>query len=213
LAFDILIQTEMKNILPAITAILAVLVGVLFYLHFKNHSQIDKINTKVAGNDTAANKPLKIAYVDLDSIQEKYDYYREKMTEFEKKKEGADRDLNNSFQRIENERVAFVQRGNAITQVEAEAFQRDYARKMQNLEQQKANMERQIQEEGIKTMEELKKKINAFLTDYNTTKSYSYIFSYSSGINMLFYKDTAYNITNEVVAGLNQAYKATKPAK
>lgn len=203
----------MKNILPAITAILAVLVGVLFYLHFKNHSQIDKINTKVAGNDTAANKPLKIAYVDLDSIQEKYDYYREKMTEFEKKKESADRDLNNSFQRIENERVAFVQRGNAITQVEAEAFQRDYARKMQNLEQQKANMERQIQEEGIKTMEELKKKINAFLTDYNTTKSYSYIFSYSSGINMLFYKDTAYNITNEVVDGLNQAYKATKPAK
>ncbi|TAH01594.1 MAG: OmpH family outer membrane protein [Sphingobacteriales bacterium] len=203
----------MKNILPAITAILAALVGVLFYLHFKNHSQIDKISTKVAGNDTAANRPLKIAYVDLDSIQEKYDYYREKMTEFEKKKEGADRDLNNSFQRIENERVAFVQRGNSITQVEAEAFQRDYARKMQNLEQQKANMERQIQEEGIKTMEELKKKINAFLTDYNTTKSYSYIFSYSSGINVLFYKDTAYNITNEVVAGLNQAYKATKTAK
>jgi outer membrane protein len=202
----------MKNILPAITAILAVLVGVLFYLHFKNHSQISKINTKVAGNDTAVNRPLKIAYVDLDSIQEKYDYYREKMTEFEKKKEGADRDLNNSFQRIENERVAFVQRGNAITQVEAEAFQRDYARKMQNLEQQKANMERQIQEEGIKTMEELKKKINAFLTDYNTTKSYSYIFSYSSGINVLFYKDTAYNITNEVVDGLNQAYKASKPA-
>lgn len=202
----------MKNILPAITAILAVLVGVLFYLHFKNHSQIDKINTKVAGNDTASNRPLKIAYVDLDSIQEKYDYYREKMTEFEKKKEGADRDLNNSFQRIENERIAFVQKGNAITQVEAEAFQRDYARKMQNLEQQKANMERQIQEEGIKTMEELKKKINAFLTDYNTTKSYSYIFSYSSGINVLFYKDTAYNITNEVVDGLNQAYKASKPA-
>jgi outer membrane protein len=202
----------MKNILPAITAILAVLVGVLFYLHFKNHSQIDKINTKVAGNDTAANRPLKIAYVDLDSIQEKYDYYREKMTEFEKKKEGADRDLNNSFQRIENERIAFVQKGNAITQVEAEAFQRDYARKMQNLEQQKANMERQIQEEGIKTMDELKKKINAFLADYNTTKSYSYIFSYSSSINVLFYKDTAFNITNEVVAGLNQAYKASKPA-
>jgi outer membrane protein len=154
----------------------------------------------------------KIAYVDLDSIQEKYDYYREKMTEFEKKKEGADRDLNNSFQRIENERIAFVQKGNAITQVEAEAFQRDYARKMQNLEQQKANMERQIQEEGIKTMEELKKKINAFLTNYNTTKNCSYIFSYSSSINVLFYKDTAYNITNEVVDGLNQAYKASKPA-
>lgn len=203
----------MRNILPVITAVLAVLVGVLFYLHFKNHSQIDKINSKVSINDTTAAKPLKIAYVDLDSIQEKYDYYREKMNEFEKKKENADRDLNSSFQRIENERVAFVQRGNAITQVEAEAFQRDYARKMQNLEQQKASMERQIQEEGIKTMEELKKKINNFLTDYNKTRNFSYIFSYSSSINMLFYKDTTYNITNEVVAGLNEAYKQAKPAK
>lgn len=203
----------MKNILPVVTAILAVLVGVLFFLHFKNHSQIDQINDKVIKRDTMANRPLKIAYVDLDSIQEKYDFYRAKMAEFDKKKEGADRDLNSSFQRIENERVAFVQRGNAITQVEAEAFQRDYTRKMQNLEAQKRNMEEQIAQEGIKTMEELRKKINEFLAEYNKTNGYSYIFSYSSaGGNMLFYKDTTYNITNEVVAGLNEAYKKSKPA-
>jgi outer membrane protein len=203
----------MKNFLPVTTAVLAVLVGVLFYLHFKNHSQIDKISNTVKSRDTLANRPLKIAYVDLDSIQEKYDYYREKMTEFEKKKEGADRDLNSSFQKIENERVAFVQRGNNITQVEAEAFQRDYTRKMQNLESQKRSMEAQIQEEGIKTMDELRKKINEFLVDYNKSNSYSYIFSYSSGINVLFYKDTTYNITNEVVSGLNDAYKKVKEKK
>jgi len=202
----------MKNFQPVITAILAALVGVLFYLHFKSHSQIDKINDKVVQRDTMANKPLKIAYVDLDSIQEKYDYYREKMNEFEKKKEGADRDLNSSFQKIENERVAFVQRGNAITQVEAEAFQRDYTRKMQNLEAQKRTMEEQIAQDGIRTMEELRKKINEFLADYNKTKGYSYIFSYSRGVNMLFYKDTTYNSTNEVVAGLNDAYARSKPA-
>ena len=203
----------MKNFLPVVTAILAALVGVLFFLHFKNHSQLDKISSKVTKQDTMQNKPLLIAYVDLDSIQEKYDYYREKMSEFEKKKESADRDLNSSFQRIENERVAFVQRGNAITQVEAEAFQRDYTRKMQNLENQKRTMEGQIQEEGIRTMDELRKKINEFLTEYNKSNGYSYIFSYSSSINVLFYKDTTYNITNEVVAGLNAAYKKAKEKK
>lgn len=203
----------MKNVLPIVTAILAVLVGVLFYLHFKNHNQIDKIEDKVIKQDTMANRPLKVAYVDLDSIQEKYEYYREKMTEFDKRKEGADRELNSSFQKIENERVAFVQRGNAITQVEAESFQRDYTRKMQNLENQKRVMENQIQEEGIKTMEELRKKINEFLEEYNKTQGYSYIFSYSAGLNVLFYKDPAYNITDEVVAGLNEAHKKTKAAK
>ena len=203
----------MKNILPIVTVILAILVGVLFFLHFKNHSQLDQISSKVIKQDTMQNKPLHIAYVDLDSIQEKYDYYREKMSDFEKKKESADRDLNSSFQKIENERVAFVQRGNAITQVEAEAFQRDYTRKMQNLENQKRTMEGQIQEEGIRTMDELRKKINEFLVEYNKSNNYSYIFSYSSSINVLFYKDTTYNITNEVVAGLNEAYKKSKEKK
>jgi outer membrane protein len=203
----------MKNILPIVTVILAILVGVLFFLHFKNHSQLDQISSKVIKQDTMQNKPLHIAYVDLDSIQEKYDYYREKMSDFEKKKESADRDLNSSFQKIENERVAFVQRGNAITQVEAEAFQRDYTRKMQNLENQKRTMEGQIQEEGIRTMDELRKKINEFLAEYNKSNNYSYIFSYSSSINVLFYKDTTYNITNEVVAGLNEAYKKSKEKK
>jgi outer membrane protein len=203
----------MKNVLPVITAVLAVLVGVLFYLHFKNHSEIDKITDKVTKQDTMANRPLKIAYVDLDSIQEKYEYYRAKMTDFDKKKENADRELNSSFQKIENERVAFVQRGNNITQVEAESFQRDYTRKMQNLENQKRVMENQIQEEGIKTMEELRKRINEFLDEYNKTQGYSYIFSYSAGLNVLFYKDPVYNITNEVVNGLNDAYRKTKEKK
>jgi outer membrane protein len=203
----------MKNILPIITAILAILVGVLFYLHFTNHSQIDKIADKVIRRDTMANRPLKIAYVDLDSIQEKYEYYRTKMAEFDKKKENADRELNSSFQKIENERVAFVQRGNNITQVEAESFQRDYTRKMQNLENQKRVMESQIQEVGIKTMEELRKRINEFLEEYNKTQGYSYIFSYSAGLNVLFYKDPVYNITNEVVSGLNDVYRKSKEKK
>jgi outer membrane protein len=203
----------MKNILPIVTAVLAVLVAVLFYLHFKNHSQIDKISDKVTTQDTMINRPLKVAYVDLDSIQEKYEYYRTKMTEFDKKKENADRELNSSFQKIENERVAFVQRGNSITQVEAESFQRDYTRKMQNLENQKRVMENQIQEEGIKTMEELRKRINEFLEEYNKTQGYSYIFSYSAGLNVLFYKDPVYNITDEVVEGLNDAYRKSKEKK
>jgi outer membrane protein len=203
----------MKNILLAVNAILIIAVGILFFLHFKYHKQLDNISDKVIRQDTMAKRPLMIAYVDLDSIQEKYEYYKEKMTEFEKKKENADRDLNSAFQKIENERVTFVQRGNSITQVEAEAFQRDYTRKMQNLENQKRTVESQIQEDGIRTMDELRKRINDFLVEYNKQKNYSYIFSYSSGLNVLFYKDTSYNITNEVVAGLNETYKKSRDKK
>ena len=204
----------MKNFLLPLNIILALAVAVLFYLHFNQKSAT--VDTKVGkgtADSVAAQRELKIAYVDLDSIQENYNYYKEKMDEFERKKETADRDLNNAFQKIENERIAFVQKGNAITQVEAENFQREYTRKMQNLENQKKSLENNIQSEGVKTMEELKKKINEFLTEYNKEKGYSYIFSYSSTINILFYKDTALNITSEVVSGLNDAYNKTKVKK
>ena len=162
----------MKNFLLPLNIILALAVAVLFYLHFNQKSAT--VDTR-AGKDTtdssAIQRELKIAYVDLDSIQENYNYYKEKMDEFERKKETADRDLNNAFQKIENERIAFVQKGNAITQVEAENFQREYTRKMQNLENQKKSLENNIQSEGVKTMEELKKKINEFLTEYNKEKA------------------------------------------
>lgn len=205
----------MKNILLPLNILLLLAVAVLFYLHFSQAKSGASLPKTVVSGDSTQQGPasLKIAYVDLDSIQEKYDYYKEKMNDFERKKENADRDLNNAFQKIENERVAFVQKGQSITQVEAENFQREYTRKMQNLENQKRNLENSIQQEGVKTMEELKKKINEFLDQYNQSRGYSYIFSYSSNINMLFYKDTALNITNEVIQGLNEAYNKTKVKK
>lgn len=203
----------MKNFLLPLNIILAIAVAVLFYLHFNQKPAKVEVQGKTASTDSLVQNELKIAYVDLDSIQENYNYYKEKMDDFDRKKEGADRDLNNAFQKIENERIAFVQKGNAITQVEAENFQREYTRKMQNLENQKKSLENNIQQEGVKTMEELKKKINEFLTEYNKSRGYSYIFSYSSTINILFYKDTALNITNEVVSGLNEAYNKTKVKK
>ena len=57
-----------------------------------------------------------------------------------------------------------------------------------------------------------------YLAQYNKDKKYSIIFS-KSGDNLL-YADKAYDITNEVIAGLNKAYKgkvkgaeAAAPAK
>jgi len=192
-----------------INIILGAGIAVMLFLHLKNGGSA--AGSSSIKSDTA--RALKLAYVDLDSIQEKYVFYKEKMQEFEKKKESADRDLNNAFQKIEAEKNAFAQRGNSITQAEYENFQRAYQGKMQNLDQQKQMLENNIAAEGAKTMEDLKKRINDFLVEYNKKQAYSYIFSYSAALNILFYKDPAQNITDEVVAGLNAAYNKTGDKK
>ena len=186
-----------------INIILAVGLIISLALFFSTKQQ----TTSASPSKSEDSKSIKIAYVDLDTIQVKYAFYQEKMQEFENKKEAADRDLNNAFQKIDNERVAFLKRGESITQAEAENFQRVYQGKMQNLDEQKKKMENTIAEEGVKTMEELRKRMNEFLEEYNKKAKYTFIFSYSSGMNVLFHKDTTYNITNEIAEGLNQSYK------
>jgi outer membrane protein len=203
----------MNKFLLGIVILLAALVGYLFYLHFDHLKKIEHLNQVVGIKDSTTEKSLRIAYVDLDSIEAKYDYYQEKMKEFEKKKDNIDQSLNGTYQRIENERVNFLKKGNAITQVEAEAFQREYTQKMQNLEAQKRNMEEQMQRETMSARDEVKKKIDAFLEVYNKDKGFSYIIATSSSMDILFFKDTTFNITREVVNGLNDNYRKNKPAK
>ena len=193
-----------------INAVLALGIAVLLFLQLKGPANATGNNSSVKSD---VSNTVKLGYVDLDSVQEKYLLYKEKMDLFEKKKGDADRDLNNAFQRIENERIDFAKRGASITQAEYENFQRAYQSKMQNLEEQKRILETNIAQDGMQTMEGLKKSIDDFLMTYNKKQGYSYIFSYSSGLNVLFYKDSANNITNEVVEGLNAEYNKIKKNK
>ena len=188
---------------------LSLAIIVLLVLNFSKKGS----STAASNGKTDSTQVLKFAYVDLDSLQEKYLYYQEKTKEFNSKKEAADRDLNSAFQKIDNERVAFIQRGQSVTQAEAENFQRVYQGKMQNLEEQKKQLENNIATEGMKTMEELKKTMNTFLEEYNKDKKYTFIFSFSTAVDVLFYKDKSYDITNDVVEGLNNAYKKVNPTK
>lgn len=207
LPFFLIINSYTMN-QKIINIVLALGVVIALFLQFKGSpKQMPPVSTEVMPS------AVKLGYVDLDSVQEKYLLYKEQMDLFEKKKEAADRDLNNAFQKIDNERIAFAKRGESITQLEYENFQRSYQAKMQNLEEQKRVLENNIAGEGMKTMENLKKTIDEYLEKYNKEKKYSYIFSYSSGLNVLFYKDSATNITNEIVAGLNEEYNKTKKSK
>ena len=60
----------------------------------------------------------------------------------------------------------------------------------------------------MRRQNEIKTKIEAFLKEYNKTKDYSYIVSYEQGL--FYYRDTAYNITADVIKGLNASYKTKK---
>ena len=80
-------------------------------------------------------------------------------------------------------------------------------------------MQKEFNDEQAQYGKALHDSIASYLAQYNKDKKYSVIFS-KSGDNNLLYADKAYDITNEVIAGLNKAYKgkvkgaeAAAPAK
>ena len=67
-----------------------------------------------------------------------------------------------------------------------------------------------LQEELFRHNEDLKadirKRIEDYLNEFNKGKKYSYIFAYESS-SFMYCKDTAFNITKELIEGLNATYK------
>lgn len=201
----------MKYLSIIISSIALLLSGIVF---FKNSSErAIKRTEHTVSDSTLQQTSLKVAYVDLDSIDARFEFYKSKMAVFEKKKEGLDRQLNGAYQQLDNRRIEFLKKGNAITQAEADAFKKEYDQQLQYLENQRRKTEQEVQQEAMILRDDIFKKINDYLTGYSKEHGYSYIFSYSRNANIFLYQDPAYDITAEVIEGLNATYKKPETKK
>jgi outer membrane protein len=103
---------------------------------------------------------------------------------------------------------AWRQKGNQMTQAEGEQAQQEYQQMQQRVCERASRLWSRNcytrNTEDLKT--NIRKKIEDFLRDYNKQKSYSYIIEYDPS-SFIYNKDTVYNITPDLVDGLNAAYK------
>ena len=109
----------MKNISTLLFVLLFALVALLFYFQFSGKNTPPK---NIDSKDDSTKAKLNVAYVDIDSLETNYEYYKQVQNSFEKKRDSIDKILNSDFNAIENERIQFIQRGNSISEIEAENF-------------------------------------------------------------------------------------------
>jgi outer membrane protein len=69
-------------------------------------------------------------------------------------------------------------------------------------------MSDEFQDEQFKKLQDVKKKIEDYLKFYNKDKGYAFIFS--SSPDLMYLKDSVYDITPDVIKGLNAFYKKKK---
>lgn len=156
---------------------------------------------------------LKIAYVEVDTIMTQYKFCKEFSLILQKKGQNIQNTLTAKQQQLQAAAANFQQKvqQNAYTREQAEGIQAGLQKQGADLEALNRRLTNEFQSETEKYNVALRDSIRHFLDAYNKDKKYSIILS-KAGDNLL-YADKAYDITNEVVAGLNKAYKSTAAMK
>lgn len=191
-------------------AVLTLGCGYLLYAHFTGN-KTDKRSSSVNGKITDADKgKFRIAYFEMDSLAANFDMVRELKSEMLKREEAINSEMEKLSRNLQQKFNFYQQQANSgtLTQEQSEAASRD----MKNLDDEMKNRKQALDSDYsdfvMRRQNEIKSKIEAFLKEYNKTRDYSYIVSYEQGL--FYYKDTAYNITADVVKGLNTYYKNKK---
>ena len=190
-----------KNILKVLTITVATMAA----LSSCNQSA-PKVDAK---SDTPQKVPasLKIAYVEVDSIMSQYKFCKDYSLILQRKGQNIKSTLAAKQQQLQAAAANFQQKmqQNAYTRDQAEAINANLQKQNADLQMLDQRLTNEFQNETEKYNNALRDSIQHYLKIYNQDKHYSLILS-KAGDNLL-YADKAFDITNEVVAGLNKAYK------
>ena len=196
----------MKYISTILSIVALGLVGVLFLTQSR---QIEQLKKRTEGDKKTPGTTFKIAYFDLDSLQAHYDYIKDVQGVAKTKENAMNLELSSMDRSNQKKIEEWRQKGNAMTQAEGEQAQQEYQQMQQRFAARKQELEQQLYKEEEDMRSTIRKKVEEYLKDYNKAKNFSYIIAYD-GNSFVYNKDTLYNITTDLVDGLNGAYKKSK---
>ena len=199
----------MKNGLIIWNVVLTLLVGYLLFTQFGSKKKTVS-SGQVAVNDTASNRQFRIAYFEMDSVAANFSFVKEVKDELRKKEDANNSELETLSKNIQQRYNYFQTKAQAgtLSQAESETASMELKKMDDDLKIRKQQLDQDYNDYMVRRQNEIKTKIETFLQDYNKDKGYSYIVSYEQGL--FFYKDSAYNITTDVIKGLNASYKPQK---
>lgn len=202
-------KTAMKSGMLVLNIVLLVLVGLLFYWHFSAGKTVLVQNQSTPSNNNNNNpNQFRIAYFEMDSVSKSFAMVKDVKSELSKEEDKMNSSLTR-LQKLYNDKLAQYQgQASQMNQVQSEQANRDMLQLQESIRGQKQDMDQKYQDFYMRKMQDVKSRIEEFLKEYNKTKGYSYIFSNEPGF--IYYRDTMYNITSDLIKGLNAEYSKKK---
>lgn len=216
----------MNKILIGVNAILVAAVAFLFFKvnSLNNTSTEEGQEAKKEADQTAVAKPVrveqvgttptgKIAFINIDKLNEESLEISDLVAETKRRKgsiEASMESLNLQYtKKVEDFQMS--QKAGLISQAELEAK----AREIQALETEAQNKQLQMDNLSMDINDKnnnFQKNVRDFLVEWNNGR-YDYIMAYSEAIPSMLLGNTSLEVTNEVIAELNNQYKKNKAKK
>jgi outer membrane protein len=195
----------MKSGTIIFNALVIVLIAVLFYLHFSPKSAGKTTVTQQGA--VSKNASATIAYFEMDSLESSFAMVKDVQKELSKEEE-AIMSEKARLEKMYRDKYTNYQNQQSMSQVQSENAAKDLQQTQKQIESNLMALDQRYQDLKMRKMTEVKTKIEEFLKTYNQSKGYSYIFANEPGF--FYFRDTAYDITGDVIKGLNEAYTKKK---
>lgn len=191
----------MKNLSVVLSSLALVGVIILFGMKMSGGN----VSADVSSTDTSR-QMLKVAYVDFDTLQTKDAHFNKRRDELEAKKKKMTDELERSQKKMQDDYVALQRKAQAgtLTQAEAEAGDKKLMQMQKSLQARETAMTEELYKEQEAILDEWQNKVDSFFATYNKNKKYDYILGYSKSVKTIMYAKQMYDITDEVVEGINK---------
>ena len=199
----------MNKGLLALNVVLLIGVAVLFFLFFSKKDNTGPITPARTDADPAPQwQHTPVAYFDMDSVEANFVLWKQVQAEVVKREAGINDTINqmkmgfqNYYQKLQAQSANLSPRqkdslGNELAQMDAQIKNRT------------AELNQNYQSYYMTRQQEIVTKIKNYCKEFNKDKKYSYIIAREPGL--FYYTDTAYNVTSELLKGLNAFYSKKK---
>jgi len=159
--------------------------------------------------------PSKLAYVNVDTLEAKYELLKTKREEFKNRQEQMENELQASYSEMQNDanEVQKKAQANTLTQSEYQDAEKRLTQMQKSLESRKQSLTEQLMKEQDDFNKDLRARLDAFIEEYNKDKHFDFVFTYTASGSQILYANKALDITKDVIDGMNAASKSDEKKK
>lgn len=195
----------MKNLSLILNVVLLIAVGVLYFLFFNQKNATAELQPATTGERAES----VIAYINSDTLLNNYALSKDIQRQLEELEKKYEAEFANRAKGLENEVAQFQRTAQSMTIGQARSREEELLRKRNNLMQYQESLSQKLMQEQAKLNQELYENVSDYLKEYGRNRELDVVLTYTKGSGVLYASDSL-DITQDVIAGLNENYNTAK---